>query len=92
MPGCRRAALRYACLAALLLGANVALLEELKSLTGSLVAAKLLTETVLFTISFIVQRALIFTSAPRGAAAPTAGNATSGSVASAPLENRSASR
>lgn len=90
--GRSHSALRYACLAALLLGANVALLEELKSLTGSLVAAKLLTETVLFTISFIVQRALIFTSAPRGAAAPTAGNATSGSAASAPLENRSASR
>ena len=56
----RGSALRYAALALLLLTANVILLEALTMTLGSVVAAKLLTEVVLFTTSFLVQRAVVF--------------------------------
>jgi len=53
-------ALRYAALAGVLLLLNVVLLEALTSLTGSVLAAKLLTEVSLFAASFLVQRSLVF--------------------------------
>ena len=56
----RSSARRYAALAAVLLVANVLLLETLTAATGSLVAAKVVTETVLFAAGFAIQRRLVF--------------------------------
>ena len=55
-----RSGLRYAALAVLLLLANIALLRALTGITGSVLAAKLLTEVSLFATSFLVQRFLVF--------------------------------
>ena len=52
--------MRYVLLAAALLAANIALLKALTSATGSVLAAKLLTEPALFAASFLTQRLLIF--------------------------------
>ncbi|MGX6600588.1 glycosyltransferase [Micromonosporaceae bacterium Da 78-11] len=84
-----RSALRYGTLAVLLLGANVLLLEALTSVTGSLVAAKLLTEATLFAASFLAQRHLVFSpgprpALPRGGAEPEAGRLSSSRVAGPP--------
>ncbi|MFI7542032.1 glycosyltransferase [Actinoplanes sp. NPDC049599] len=51
---------RYAALAGLLLLANVVLLRAWTTATGSVAAAKLLTELTLFTVSFAVQRGVVF--------------------------------
>ncbi|BCJ40300.1 polysaccharide synthesis protein GtrA [Actinoplanes ianthinogenes] len=56
----RRAAPRYAALAALSLTANVLLLGRLTDLLGSLVLAKPLTEATLFAAGFLAQRAFVF--------------------------------
>jgi len=56
----RRSALRYAALAAVVLAANVALLNVLTAVVGSLLAAKVITELVLFAASYLVQRRLVF--------------------------------
>lgn len=53
-------ALRYAALAGVLLALNVVLLRALTSATGSVLAAKLLTEVSLFAASFLAQRTLVF--------------------------------
>ena len=63
----RRAALRYAALAVALLAVNILLLEGLAMLTGSVPAAKLGTELLLFTGSFLAQRHLVFRPAPPAA-------------------------
>lgn len=54
---------RYALLAGALLAANVVLIQVLSSLFGSLLLAKVLTETVLYGVSFVVQRTLVFAAA-----------------------------
>ena len=51
---------RYAALAAAVLAANLVLLETLASATGSVAAAKLLTEALLFLGGFLVQRLVVF--------------------------------
>lgn len=51
---------RYAALALGILAANVVLLKTLTVLTGSIVAAKLLTEVSLFAASFLVQKYVVF--------------------------------
>ncbi|NUT34282.1 MAG: bifunctional glycosyltransferase family 2/GtrA family protein [Hamadaea sp.] len=56
----RTSAVRYAVLAACLLAANVVLLEAFTLLTGSLVAAKIGTELLLFGASFVAQSRLVF--------------------------------
>jgi glycosyltransferase involved in cell wall biosynthesis len=56
----RRAAPRYAALAAVSLSANVLLLQALTTLTGSLLVSKVATEGALFLCGFGVQRALVF--------------------------------
>ena len=56
----RGSALRYAMLAAVILVANVVLLEGLTLATGSVVVAKLLTEMVLAAASFLIQRHVVF--------------------------------
>ncbi|MCP2321955.1 putative flippase GtrA [Hamadaea flava] len=56
----RRSALRYAALATIVLGANVVLLDVLSAVTGSLLIAKLATELVLFSASYLIQRRLVF--------------------------------
>jgi len=56
----RRSALRYALLAAGVLAANVAVLDFLSAVLGSLLIAKVLTELTLFTASYLVQRRLVF--------------------------------
>jgi putative flippase GtrA len=56
----RQTAPRYAALALVSLVANVALLEALNGLLGSLPVAKLLTELTLFTAGFVIQRAFVF--------------------------------
>lgn len=56
----RASALRYATLAVAMLAANVALLDLFSAVTGSLLAAKLITELALFSGSFLVQRRLVF--------------------------------
>lgn len=53
-------ALRYAALAAILLAANVGLLELLTSLGTPLLAAKLAAEAVLYVAGFAVQRSMVF--------------------------------
>ena len=65
-----RFAPRYAALAVALLTANVVLLDALRSATGSLVAAKLLTEAALFAVSFLIQQRMIFTGDPAPAEPP----------------------
>ena len=55
-----RAAARYAALAALLLLANLVMIQTLTGVVGSLLVAKLLTESLLFGASFVVQRAHVF--------------------------------
>lgn len=67
----RTAVLRYAALATFLLGANILLLEALWHLTNNLVLAKVATEAVLFTLSFLVQKVYVFSRSggARGAAA-----------------------
>ncbi len=55
-----QAALRYATLALGILAANVALLQWLTSVTGSLVIAKVATELLLFTASFVIQKRVVF--------------------------------
>ncbi|MGB7963602.1 MAG: bifunctional glycosyltransferase family 2/GtrA family protein [Propionicimonas sp.] len=64
------AARRYGLLAAGILAANLALMELLTPLLGSVVVAKILTEVVLFLASYGIQRHLVFscTPNPRGAA------------------------
>jgi putative flippase GtrA len=56
-----RSLLRYAGLAAALLALNVVLLETIDAVTGSLLVAKVVTEMVLFTAGFVVQRRYVFT-------------------------------
>jgi glycosyltransferase involved in cell wall biosynthesis len=68
--GARGSAVRYALLALALLAANVVLLEALTAATGSVLAAKLLTETALFTTSFLVQRCVVFAAGPAPALSP----------------------
>jgi putative flippase GtrA len=53
-------ALRYAALALGVLAANVALLQALTAGLGSLVVAKVITELVLFAVSYAVQRLFVF--------------------------------
>ena len=55
-----RAAARYAALAAVLLLANLVMIQTLTGVVGSLLVAKLLTESLLFGASFVVQRAHVF--------------------------------
>jgi hypothetical protein len=62
-------ALRYAVLAAVLLPANIALLEALAGVTGSVAVAKVLTEVTLFSGSFVAQRGLVFAARRRPAPA-----------------------
>jgi putative flippase GtrA len=70
-----RSGLRYAALAVLLLLANIALLRALTGVTGSVLAAKLLTEVFLFATSFLVQRFVVFgVPAPGGAPAARGGS------------------
>ena len=61
---------RYAALAAGLLGANLLLMEVLRGLTGSVVAAKVLTELTLVVVSYAVQRTHVF--ARRASTGPAA--------------------
>lgn len=56
----RDAAARYAALALLLLGANIALLTVLTAAGLSLLPAKLLTEALLVLVSYVVQARLVF--------------------------------
>lgn len=58
------AARRYALLAVGILAANLALMELLTPLLGSVIAAKILTEVALFLASYGVQRGLVFNCAP----------------------------
>ena len=58
------AARRYAVLAAGILAANLALMELLTPLLGSVVVAKILTEVTLFLASYCLQRRLVFSCAP----------------------------
>ena len=51
---------RYAALAAVILGANVLLMQGLVAVTGSTVIAKVVTEVTLFVLSYGVQRTLVF--------------------------------
>ncbi|SCF10733.1 Glycosyltransferase involved in cell wall bisynthesis [Micromonospora haikouensis] len=51
---------RYALLALTVLAANVAMIESLAMLTGSVVAAKVLTEPTLFAAGFLAQRYVVF--------------------------------
>lgn len=60
----RRALPRYAALALASLAANVALLELLTALTGSLVVGKLVTEPALFLAGFAIQRLFVFRRRP----------------------------
>ncbi|MFZ1911970.1 MAG: bifunctional glycosyltransferase family 2/GtrA family protein [Propionicimonas sp.] len=60
------AARRYAVLAAGILAANLALMELLTPLVGSVVLAKVVTEVALFLASYQIQRSVVF--APRPAA------------------------
>lgn len=70
-----RSLLRYVGLAAAMLLVNLLLLESLYVVTGSLVAAKVLTELSLFVASFTVQRHVVFAhgrpSEPVRVSAPT---------------------
>lgn len=70
-------ALRYAALAGLLLLLNVVVLRALTSLTGSVLAAKLLTEWGLFAASFLIQRTLVFSFRRPAARRPPAAEAVS---------------
>jgi len=66
-------AVRYLLLALALLAANLVLLLTLTSATGSVLAAKLLTEVTLFAASYLVQRIVVFPArAPAVAPAPEA--------------------
>jgi glycosyltransferase involved in cell wall biosynthesis len=78
----RRAAPRYAGLVLLSLCANVLLLQWLSAASGSLVAAKVLTEMMLFGAGFAVQRAFVFGRGrrARGARAVTAPAAAVGAA------------
>nr|WP_216851716.1 glycosyltransferase family 2 protein [Herbiconiux sp. VKM Ac-2851] len=86
-------ALRYAALAAALLGANVLLLEALTWAGLPLVAAKLLTEATLYLVGFAAQRRVVFAARLRRpsrrsrhqteAGEPSAGVASAGEPASA---------
>ncbi|WP_250009868.1 bifunctional glycosyltransferase family 2/GtrA family protein [Actinoplanes sp. M2I2] len=58
--GTRGSALRYVLLAVTLLAVNVVLLEVLTSVTGSVLAAKLVAEAALFAANYLVQRIIIF--------------------------------
>ncbi len=51
---------RYAALAAVVLLANIALMRSWTSVLGSVAIAKVLTELMLFTSSFLAQRTLVF--------------------------------
>jgi putative flippase GtrA len=68
----RRAAPRYAALALASLTANVALLQVLAAATGSLVAAKVACEALLFLAGFAIQRAVVFHRRPAGSGTPIA--------------------
>jgi putative flippase GtrA len=59
-----RAALRYAVLAVALLAGNYALLRVLSGLGMGLLASKVLTEAVVYLVSFQVQRRFVFAPAP----------------------------
>lgn len=74
----RSSAMRYAALAIGLLAANVLVLQALASATGSLVAAKLGTELLLFCVSYIVQKHVVF----RRSTVDTAANAQAWRAAS----------
>jgi glycosyltransferase involved in cell wall biosynthesis len=63
--GTHGSAIRYVLLAVTLLAANVALLEALTPVTGSVLVAKLLTEATLFGAGYLVQRVVVFP-APTG--------------------------
>lgn len=67
----RRQATGYALLALGLLGASIAGTTGLAGLGLPAVAAKIVTETLLFLVSYQVQRRLIFTGSPRPSAAPS---------------------
>jgi len=56
----RRSLIRYAGLAATVLALNVVLLDVLSAASGSLLAAKVVTELLLFAAGFLVQRRLVF--------------------------------
>jgi glycosyltransferase involved in cell wall biosynthesis len=58
--GTRGSALRYVLLAVTLLTLNVVLLEVFTSVTGSVLAGKLLAEATLFGLSYLVQRIIVF--------------------------------
>ena len=57
-----QSALRYTALAALILTANTLILKALTAIGLPAVAAKLLTEALLFTLSWLVQRKWVFRS------------------------------
>lgn len=59
-PGKRRQALRYATLAALLLASNIMWMQALTSFGVPLILAKILTEAVLFLLSYQIQRQFVF--------------------------------
>lgn len=65
-----RAALRYAVLAVVLLAGNYTLLRVLSGLGMGLLASKVLTEAVVYLVSFQVQRRFVFTPEPPAAPAP----------------------
>lgn len=58
--GRRRQALRYALLAALLLASNIMWMQALTSFGAPLLVAKVVTETVLFLLSYQIQRQFVF--------------------------------
>lgn len=59
---------RYAALAAVLLVANLVMIQALTSVVGTLWVAKMLTESLLFGASFVIQRAHVFAETHRRAA------------------------
>ncbi|PWK52310.1 glycosyl transferase family 2 [Actinoplanes xinjiangensis] len=68
----RQAAPRYAALALVSLTANVALLELLTPVTGSLAVSKVVTEAALFLAGFAVQRLFVFGRRPAETGTPIA--------------------
>ncbi|GIH08223.1 sugar translocase [Rhizocola hellebori] len=72
--GPMRSAWRYAVLAAVMLGANIVLLQSLSALTGSVVVAKLGTELLLFSAGYLVQRHLVFADRLPGKGCVSAGH------------------
>lgn len=82
----RAEAVRYGALALILLATNYAYLETLTAHGVPLLLAKVVTESVLFVVSFQVQRRLVFATAARPSGAPETPSDESDGPAGPPAE------